>query len=354
MRPTNDIGLVSVVIPCRNESPHVRRLIRSLMEQETTGFGVEFLIADGMSDDGTREILSSEAAADPRIRIIDNPGRIVSTGLNAAIRGARGDIIVRMDAHTEYARDYIARCVETLIQTGADNVGGAPRVRADSFRLQVLGAAYHSPFAVGGARSHNFDYEGYVDSVFYGCWHKSTLDRLGLFDEELVRNQDDELNLRLIRRGGKVWQSRNIVCWYRPRTTLGSLWRQYLQYGFWKVAVIRKHRIPASWRHLPPALFVAAAAGLPCAAGLAWAGDFPQLAVELLRLWLLMLSVYSLASIVAALWAARRWQWRVAPVLPLVFAIYHVSYGVGFLLGLVFWTLNGTRPAGSAVTALTR
>src|SRR5690606_13880859 len=148
--------------------------------------------------------------ANGRIRVIDNPRRITPTGLNAAIRAARGDIIIRMDVHTQYAPDYLRRCVEVLEETGADNVGGAQRASGDSFRSRVFRAAFHSPFAVGGAKAHAADYEGYVDTVFLGCWHKSTLFRVGLFDETLVRNQDDELNLRLVRMGGKIWQSRKI------------------------------------------------------------------------------------------------------------------------------------------------
>ena len=134
-----------------------------------------------------------------RIRVIDNPGRIVSTGLNAAIRTARGDIVVRLDAHTAYAPDYIRRCVDVLESTGADNVGGPARTRANGRLGQAISAAYHNPFGSGGARFHNEEFEGYVDTVIYGCWRKTTLEQLGLFDEALVRNQDDELNFRLVR-----------------------------------------------------------------------------------------------------------------------------------------------------------
>src|SRR5262249_34248200 len=154
------------------------------------------------------------------------------------IRLARGDIVIRMDAHAEYAPDYMMQCVTVLRQTGADNVGGVPRTKNHDFRAKLFGAAFHSRFAVGGARCHLLGYEGYVDTVCYGCWRKSTLEQLGLFDESFVRNQDDELNLRLTRSGGKIWQSSKIVSWYTPRTDFFSLAQQYLQYGFWKVAVL--------------------------------------------------------------------------------------------------------------------
>jgi GT2 family glycosyltransferase len=189
------------------------------------------------------------------VRTIDNPRRVVSPGLNAAIRAARGAIVIRMDAHTSYAPDYCRRCVAELERTGADNVGGPARTRTQGTRARAFAAAYHSPFSTG-ARFHDENYEGWIDTVPYGCWRKETLERLGLFDETLVRNQDDELNLRLIRAGGKIWQSPDIVSWYSPRATLTALFLQYFQYGFWKAAVVRKHRLPGSWRHLVPVAFV--------------------------------------------------------------------------------------------------
>src|SRR5262249_41018531 len=155
-------------------------------------------------------------------------------GLNQAILAAQGEIIVRIDAHTEYAGDYITQCVQVLEETGADNAGGAWRTKADGFIAQAIALAFHSPFSAGGARSHDVDYEGCVDTVIYGCWRRQRLVELGMFDEELARNQDDELNLRITRNGGKIWQSSRIRSWYRPRASLMALLRQYSQYGYWK------------------------------------------------------------------------------------------------------------------------
>lgn len=331
---------VSVIVPCRNEVLHLRSFLESLALQETPNLEVEFLIADGMSDDGTREILAEYAAQSPRWRCIDNPGRIVSTGLNAAIGQARGDVIVRMDAHTEFDRNYITTCLEVLQETGADNVGGPARTRAEGSWARAIAAAYNSPYSTGGAKFHDPAYEGLVDTVTYGCWQREVFSRIGLFDENLVRNQDDEFNLRLIRSGGKIWQSPRIVSWYRPRGDLRSLFRQYLQYGFWKVAVIRKHRIPASWRHLVPGtfvllLFLLAVAWLACLAvgfNAFWAGGA----------FLILLTTYMTALVVASLKVASESGWDLLALLPPVFATYHVSYGVGFLLGLM------RRPGGSA------
>jgi glycosyltransferase involved in cell wall biosynthesis len=198
---------ISIVSACRNEREHIRAFVDSLLAQDLSGFDWEIIVADGASSDGTREALADMATGNPRVMVIDNPGRIASTGLNAAIRAASGEIILRMDAHTEYARDYIQRCVRTLEASGAENVGGPARTKAEGLRGRAIQAAYHSRFSTGGARFHDDNYTGYVDTVTYGCWRKETLLRLGLFDEGLVRNQDDELNLRLIRAGGKIWQS---------------------------------------------------------------------------------------------------------------------------------------------------
>jgi glycosyltransferase involved in cell wall biosynthesis len=250
--------IVSIIVPCRNEREHIHACLRSILGQDLEPEECEIIVADGMSDDGTRDILQQLAAEDPRLHVIDNPGRIVSTGLNTAIRVARGAVIIRMDAHTEYAADYVRQCLAVLRETGADNVGGPARTKSMGALQAAICTAYHSPFAVGGARFHKGAYEGYVDTVPYGCWPRQIFDQIGLFDEELIRNQDDEFNLRLIRRGGKIWQSPRIKSWYRPRSSLRCLFRQYMQYGYWKVRVIQKHRRPAAVRHLVPGSFVLA------------------------------------------------------------------------------------------------
>ena len=249
---------ISIVVPCRNETKAIHAFLNSLLSQDLRNFNWEAIIADGMSDDGTRKVLQQFSSEHPQVRMIDNPSHIVSTGLNACIREAKGDIIVRMDVHTEYKADYVRRCLEVLQRTNAANVGGACIALQTGFIGRAIAGAFHSPFAVGGARWHQPTYEGPVDTVHLGCWRREVLEQIGYFDEALVRNQDDELNFRLTRAGGTVWQSPEIVSWYHPRSSLGALFRQYFQYGFWKVAVIKKHRLPASWRHLVPGAFVLA------------------------------------------------------------------------------------------------
>ncbi len=335
---------VSIILPCRNEAGYIEPCLSSILRQEPPEGGFEVLVADGVSTDGTREFLETIAAREPRVRLLDNPGRIVSTGLNAALRAARGGVILRMDAHTDYAPDYMVQCLRVLRETGADNVGGPMRTTADSYRQRVIRAAFHSPFAVGGARSHAPDYEGEVDTVIYGCWRREVFDRVGLFDEELIRNQDDEHNLRLTRSGGRIYQSPRIRSSYHVRDSFGALFRQYLQYGYWKVLVIRKHRLPASWRHLAPAAFVA---GLGV---LLLAGAFQTTA---LLAGLGLLALYILAVLIASGITAARSEWRFLPALPLALTCFHLGYGYGFLRGaLDFLVLR--RAPGAQFVRLTR
>jgi len=346
---------ISIVVPCRNETKAIHAFLNSLLSQDLQNFNWEAIIADGMSDDGTRKVLQQFSSEHPQVRMIDNPSHIVSTGLNACIREAKGDIIVRMDVHTEYKADYVRRCLEVLQRTNAANVGGACIALQTGFIGRAIAGAFHSPFAVGGARWHQPTYEGPVDTVHLGCWRREALEQIGYFDEALVRNQDDELNFRLTRAGGTVWQSPEIVSWYHPRSSLGALFRQYFQYGFWKVAVIKKHRLPAAWRHLVPAAFVLANLAVLAAAilGIIFGrGPFSWFTVA----GLAMDIAYAVAVFVAACFVAKKDGWILFPLLPLVFSSYHVAYGLGFLSGIYYFSATPRKnPCGETVfTELTR
>jgi succinoglycan biosynthesis protein ExoA len=338
---------ISIISPCRNERDYIAGFVASLLAQELPeSCTLEVLIADGLSDDGTREILDALAARHPTLRVVSNPGRIVSKALNAAIREATGDVIVRMDAHTTYAPDYVRACVETLERTGADNVGGPWRAAGESYLQKAIALVSHSPFASGGGRSHALDYEGEVDTVYLGCWRKAIFERVGLFDEELVRNQDDELNLRIVRAGGRVWQSPRIRSTYAPRSSLANLFSQYKQYGYWKVRVIQKHTLPASIRHVVPGAFAFMLLAL-AALSLIWAPARAGLG--------LLLAAYAAANLIASVHTCiTAGTFRYLPVIPIVFAGYHVGYGWGFLRGVVDFLLLRRRGSGAAFTGITR
>ena len=191
-------GLVSVIAPCRNECAHIDAFCDSVLAQRLPeGWRMQVLVADGQSDDGTRRRLDERAAQDARLQAVDNPGRIVSTGLNACLARAEGEVIVRMDLHTQFAPDYVAECLAALARTGADNVGGPWVAQGQGAMGQAIAAAFQSRWVVGGARSRDRAYEGPADTVYLGCWPRAVLARAGGFDETLVRNQDDEHNLRL-------------------------------------------------------------------------------------------------------------------------------------------------------------
>ena len=333
--PSSTQPIVSVVLPCRNEAGHIEACIQSILAQDPPEGGLEIIAADGMSTDGTRQYLEEMARQYPQLRVLNNPGRIVSTGLNAAIRAARGKVIVRMDAHTRYAADYVKQCLSVLNESGADNVGGPMQTRADTFWEKAISAVFHSAWAVGGARSHLPDYEGYVDTVIYGCWKRSVFDRIGLFDEELVRNQDDEHNLRLTRSGGKIYQSSRIRSWYQVRGSLTALFRQYMQYGYWKVLVIRKHQTPASFRHLVPGALVGSIFIL-AVLGIFWTPGF----VAVAGLGVL----YATAALLLSFIIAARTNWALLPALPGVVWCFHFGYGYGFLRGIFDFVILHNAP----------
>jgi len=193
-------------------------------------------------------------------------------------------------------------------------------------------------------RAHDANYSGPVDTVYLGCWPREIFDRIGFFDEELVRNQDDEFNFRLARSGGTIWQSTRIKSWYHPRESLRSLFQQQMQYGYWKVRVIQKHKLPASMRHLVPACFVfsfvALATVSPWISIAAWS-------------WLVIVATYLTCNFVASLLSAGRAGWKIFPLLPVVFISYHFAYGCGFLRGLCDFIICRHGPSRT-YTELTR
>lgn len=341
---------VTVIVPCRNEREHIEAFCASVARQTLPlGWTLEVLVADGLSDDGTRERLTAWCLQDARFRMIDNPGRIVSTGLNRCIEAAQGRFIVRLDVHTVYAPDYVAQCLATWQRTGADNVGGPWRAQGgdgpQAVVQRAVAAAFQSRWVAGGALSRDLNYEGPVDTVYLGAWPRETFERFGGFDETLVRNQDDEHNLRIHRGGGRVWQSATICSTYHPRASVGDVFRQYRQYGYWKPFVMKKHGQAAALRHLVPGLFVAVlvlcllmtAGGAALALLIEPGQDF-----RLGALWTLSLGAMGYLGLSILYGCLVAWvSQRIAreaghdlrPVLPRVIAAYHLGYGLGSLQG---------------------
>jgi hypothetical protein len=238
-------------------------------------------------------------------------------------------VIIRIDGHTIVAPDYVRECVTALQRSGADNVGGRMTAISKSTFGAAVSLATSTPFGVGGARFHYSEREEWVDTVYMGAWPRKVFDRIGVFDEEQIRNQDDEFNYRLLESGGRILLTPRIQSRYYARDTLRSLWRQYYQYGFWKVRVMQKHPSQMRPRQLLPPLFVGTLLVALSLAPFAAAGR-----------WGLAVAVasYMAANVAAAALTARRADVRMLPLLMLAFATLHLSYGSGFLAGLAkFW-----------------
>ncbi len=316
--------LVSIILPLRNESAFIGRGLCAILKQDYPG-GMEVLIADGMSTDNTRELITSFAGLPSSVRILDNPGKIVPTGINIALRQAKGEIIIRVDGHTMIAPNYVRQCVNALQRTNADNVGGKMNAIGNTAFGKAVASATSTPFGVGGGRFHYSDKEEWVDTVYMGAWPRRVFEKIGLFDEELVRDQDDEFNYRLRAAGGKIRLCPAIKSEYTVRSSPGALWRQYFQYGYWKVRVLQKHPRQMSLRQFVPPVFVLA---LFLPALLAFSPTLFPLSV-------VIPFVYVMTNVGASLLTASKYGWSSLFLLPVIFAILHLSYGIGFLVGLV-------------------
>ena len=350
------VPFVTVVVPMRNEERYISICLDSIVANDYPKDRLEVLVVDGMSTDRSREIVEDYIQRCPFIRLLENPKRSVPAALNIGIREARGEIIIRMDAHTVYAPDYISRCVELLMTTDAANVGGPMRKVGTTYVSQAIAIATSVPFGVGDSYFHYAESDRYVDTVYLGAWWKATLEQVGcfdetfqanedyelnfrlryecefsgldnkrVFDEDLIVNQDYELNYRIRRAGGKILLSPKIRCWYYVRPSLQALAHQYFRYGFWKVKTLVKHPDSLRWRQLAPPAFVVAVIL-----------SFAILPINPL-LSAVLPGLYVMANLLASAHAASRHGWKYFPVLPVVFLTLHLSWGVGFLVGLFKW-----------------
>jgi cellulose synthase/poly-beta-1,6-N-acetylglucosamine synthase-like glycosyltransferase len=311
---------VTIAMPCRDEEPYIEACVRVALAQDWPADRLEVLVADGMSMDATREILQRLAAEDARIRLVDNPARIQAAGLNECVRRARGDVIIRMDVHADYAPDFVRACVAVLERTGADNVGGAARPRARTFFQRCVAAALASPLAVGGSKYRDPEQEGFVESVWPGAFRRAIFERVGMFDPRAVTNEDAELNQRIIDAGGRVYLSRDIVVHYYPRDSMQKLARQYFKYGQGRARTLLKHRRLLSWRPMLPALWLAGEASLLVATP--WYVSATTL------------GVYAIATGIEAVRVGRHEGALAIPVVWAIFPVLHASHGAGFVSGL--------------------
>ena len=333
-----NLPLVSVIMPVRNESAYIERSLGAVLNQDYPADRLEILVVDGMSDDGTREYVRARQAAYPSLRLLDNPRGIVPPAMNIGIREARGDIIVRVDGHCEIAPDYVRRCVEHLSNEAIDAVGGPIETVGETEEARAIALAMGSWFGVGGSAFRTVkDRPMVVEAVAFPAYTRQTLRRLGPFDEELVRNQDDEYNYRLLKNGGRILLTPDIRSRYYSRSNLRSLWRQYFQYGFWKVRVMQKHPRQMRRRQFAPPVFVAALLGSGLMGLLAW---------PLRRLFIVTVLSYALADALASFAQGRRHGWQATSRLLVVHPVLHLSYGLGFLAGLARFSGRSAKERG--------
>jgi succinoglycan biosynthesis protein ExoA len=319
---------VSVVVPCRNEVDHIETALRSVLAQETSPGEFEVIVADGMSDDGTRQILKKLADEDQRLHIVDNLRRIAPCGRNMGIRNARGAYIAILDAHSEYAPDYLRSCVKLLKEHPEVCCSGGPIIsRGKSKFGQAVAAAMSHPVGIGNAKHRLPSYEGYAEGACFPMFRKEIFDKVGLFDESLVRNQDDDFNYRIARMGEKIYISPNARCTYYVRESPSQLFWQYCQYGYWRVAVLRKHRLPASLRQIVPVVFFSLMSIL-LVVGLCLSGWWRLTAAA-------VPAAYAAILFIAGAGVAIKHSVQVGLMFPVAAVIMHVAYAAGFLWGLV-------------------
>ncbi len=332
----HELPFVSVVMPVHNEAKFIARSLSSVLAQDYPTDLIEVIVTDGMSDDGTRDQILSIKEHHRNLHLIDNAGRIVSTGLNAALRKSRGEVIVRVDGHCEIDPDYVSKCVQHLLSDGVAGVGGPVETVGETPRAKAIAVAMSSRFGVGGGSFRTErDRTRLVDTVAFPAYARRAIESAGPFDEELVRNQDDEYNYRLRQLGGRILLASDVHSRYYSRSTLPGLWSQYFQYGYWKVRVMQKHPLQMCPRQfLPPAfvftlLTTALAAPFSISARMGFA---------------LTVCLYLLASLAASLLSRSHTGWRLMPFLCLSFSAMHFGYGFGFLWGLIrFWNRWGRR-----------
>jgi GT2 family glycosyltransferase len=334
--------VVRVVVPCRNEARYIEACINSIVRADRDGMLVELWICDGSSEDGTRVIIARLAAQHPWVRLVDNPARTTPQAMNLGLRPPGYEVGIILGAHAQVSVDFFHANIEALRQhPEAGCVGGIIENVYEDATSRHIGAAMGHPFGVGSAHFRTGLKQGHVDTVAFGAYRREVFERIGYFDERLVRNQDDEFNYRVVKAGFRIWLSSSISSRYYVRGSFSKLFSQYRQYGYWKVYVNRLHATVTTWRQLVPVAFVGYLALLLLMSIL-----FPAL----VSWYLLPLFAYVAISLICAFQAGGRagcmGTW-------FAFFILHVSYGIGYWQGIVDFILLGRGPTASA-SELTR
>ncbi|TCC03614.1 glycosyltransferase family 2 protein [Kribbella soli] len=319
---------VSVVMPVLNEERHLEEAVGRVLEQDYPG-NLEVVLAIGPSKDRTQEIADKLAEKDHRISIVPNPTGKTPAALNVGIAHAKHDILVRVDGHGALTDGYITRAVEVLEESGADNVGGVMAAEGRTPTEMAVACAYRSRLGLGASTFHQGGQAGPADTVYLGVFRRAALERVGGFDETMHRAQDWELNYRIRKTGGLIWFSPDLSVTYRPRSSLSAVAKQFFHTGQWRREVVRRHPETANKRYLaPPVAVIGLAVGtilgiIGLATGISW-----------LDLGFLAPLGYAVLLLVGSAVEGRYLPWKALAWLPLVCATMHVSWGLGFLIGL--------------------
>ena len=326
-----DSPSISIIIPCLNEEKFIAKCLDSVIANDYPKERLEVLVVDGISEDGTRDIIERYTKQYPFIRLLNNDKKITPVALNIGIKHAKGKIIMRMDAHATYEKDYISKCVKYLDEYGADNVGGIWKIipRSDAFIGKAIVLALSHPFGIGNAHYRFATKEPrWVDTVPFFCYKKEIFDKVGFFNEDLARGQDMEFNLRLKEMGYKTLLVPEIISYYYARSDFKSFCKHNFRNGVWAIYPTKfVGRIAVSLRHLVPLAFVSSLIG---SAALS--------VFFLIFLWLslFIFGSYALTNVYFSIKIAMKEKdFRYLFVMPLIFASLHIGYGLGSLYGLL-------------------
>lgn len=332
---------VAVVIPCRNEERYIERCVLSVVNSDYREGTIDVYISDGMSDDNTRSIIRDLSSAYPNVHLVDNEKRTTPFALNLGIKAAGDfDVLIILGAHAEIAPDYVALCVADLEKDKLVGCTGGilENVNEDEVS-ETIAHAMSSPFGVGNAHFRTGLKAGYVDTVAFGAYRKEVFDKIGLFDEALTRNQDDEFNYRVTKAGYKILLDPKIRCKYYVRASYGKLFRQYYQYGLWKVYVNRKHKAVTSVRQLIPPAFVLFLLILPLIPLYILIMPFGKI---IAMIWAVLFAGYISGGVLAAMQQnARPGQF---PGVVFSFFLLHTGYGLGYLHGILKFLVLQKQP----------
>ncbi len=330
------MNYISIIIPIYNEEKYIQSCVNSVLLQDYPHDFIEILFIDGISTDNTREIIKDFAAKYKFVRLIDNPDKIVPHAINIGIKASVGDIIIRIDAHCVYPANYISTLVDNLIELNADNVGGVILTKpANSSAIaKAISTAMSHPFGVGNAFFRiGCKKVKEVDTVPFGCFRRTLFDRIGFFDTDLVRNQDDEFNARIIKNKGKIFLIPGIEITYYARDQISKVGQMFYQYGLFKPLVNRKIGYSATIRQFIPLLFVSGLI-LSILIGLI-------ITSELLLTIALVLTYFLFSFCCSMTESIRQKSLRNLILLPVVFLVIHVSYGWGYMIGIFRFLILG-------------